>query len=381
MSDIFGSASCVVADLVEASGDSDAALDLLERYLRTALPGGGYTYTFGRHLSSHETAMFMGMPQEAAGMCWAPEKLPDQDSEQWVALLRLTQRPWFSRVWIVQEFVLARDVIFYCGTRATSWCVLYAIGFDFEDPDLPDFRLTTEASDMVSSSEHFSLLFQHRALRMLQQSPEGQALLETLPLPPYTARTRSAGLTDLLHCYQYSNSTIDRDRYYALAGLALDLSLLDRQELQPDYTADNVTWNLRMSKYLLRLPQGREMFMHSGLSSQADLSLPSWIQTFGTSRKAGMILSQCDLDITLAAGGDGSLFLIGEVPGHSDAICMAGYRVDEIRESFQGQPPTTDATSGGEATSTSAKSLLVQAYDYVYLVIDTFLSVLQPGHH
>ncbi|KAK8070441.1 hypothetical protein PG997_010644 [Apiospora hydei] len=35
--------------------------------------------------------------------------------ESWQALLRLVQRPWWMRAWVVQEYAVARKVTFVCG--------------------------------------------------------------------------------------------------------------------------------------------------------------------------------------------------------------------------------------------------------------------------
>jgi hypothetical protein len=39
----------------------------------------------------------------------------------WRAMIRLMQRPWFSRRWIIQEVVLSKTAQLYCGTRALAW--------------------------------------------------------------------------------------------------------------------------------------------------------------------------------------------------------------------------------------------------------------------
>jgi hypothetical protein len=40
------------------------------------------------------------------------EKLSNAENE---AVGNLFSRPWFSRVWVVQEFSLARSLVFHCG--------------------------------------------------------------------------------------------------------------------------------------------------------------------------------------------------------------------------------------------------------------------------
>ncbi|OCL04594.1 HET-domain-containing protein, partial [Glonium stellatum] len=39
----------------------------------------------------------------------------------WTALSKLMRRPWFSRRWIIQEIVYAKEAILYCGNDAIDW--------------------------------------------------------------------------------------------------------------------------------------------------------------------------------------------------------------------------------------------------------------------
>jgi len=41
--------------------------------------------------------------------------LPDENDPGWKALHSLFERPWFLRVWIIQEFALPRDLLMICG--------------------------------------------------------------------------------------------------------------------------------------------------------------------------------------------------------------------------------------------------------------------------
>ena len=45
----------------------------------------------------------------------------ESNRKQWTALADLMKREWFSRRWIVQELVLAKDRYLYCGDKALHW--------------------------------------------------------------------------------------------------------------------------------------------------------------------------------------------------------------------------------------------------------------------
>lgn len=66
-------------------------------------------------------ALFGGFPQEATQK----------------ALLALLSRPWFQRVWIIQEFVVAPNVVMCCGRRSVVWeSVLSIFCYSFAEAKL-----------------------------------------------------------------------------------------------------------------------------------------------------------------------------------------------------------------------------------------------------
>ena len=54
---------------------------------------------------------------------WEFDKLCENDkaTDGWAALLRLMNRPWFSRRWVIQEIALAEKAILHCGEDKIGW--------------------------------------------------------------------------------------------------------------------------------------------------------------------------------------------------------------------------------------------------------------------
>ncbi|KAF7541033.1 hypothetical protein G7054_g954 [Neopestalotiopsis clavispora] len=50
-----------------------------------------------------------------------PQTIDPGSPADWEALLRLMERPWFNRRWIVQEVALARQATLFCGRDSLSW--------------------------------------------------------------------------------------------------------------------------------------------------------------------------------------------------------------------------------------------------------------------
>ena len=62
--------------------------------------------------------------------------LPAPDSLKWLELGKLMSRPWFYRVWIIQEVVLSNEVIIMCGAKCISWADLSMFTYCMIDNDL-----------------------------------------------------------------------------------------------------------------------------------------------------------------------------------------------------------------------------------------------------
>ena len=61
---------------------------------------------------------------------WVAERLSTtQEVEAWLAMADVLDSPWFCRMWIIQEIVMAKDILVVCGDVAASWDeVVYLAG-------------------------------------------------------------------------------------------------------------------------------------------------------------------------------------------------------------------------------------------------------------
>jgi len=57
------------------------------------------------------------------------------DKHEEDALLRLLSKTYWRRVWIIQEILLARDLVVYCGSRRFSWSSLEALASELGEND------------------------------------------------------------------------------------------------------------------------------------------------------------------------------------------------------------------------------------------------------
>lgn len=363
MAGIYRSARGVVADL--GPGD-DSTYERLVQFIKSywciAVRAGGHPGLFGRALSPHEAAVFLGISPPPKGDVSQPlqldhddsasmaETVPSAQDEIWEQVVQLFDSPWFQRLWIVQEFILARNVVFYYGTSSSSsssstfdWRDLFAfiIYYNTATEALQTQFMTIWASEELQTHPGiglFSTMAYQRGFRHLQATASGRELLDSLTLATAMRKMRAGRWVDLLQWYRLCGCTLQRDRYYALLSIASDIDAAAHPELRPDYRTPDAELKLKIGKFLIQHRDGSEAFMRAGLATQSDHGAPSWMQSFARFRLeddggggAGDLVSeQLALNNDHMAAGPDSEFHVKLVDGWDDAICVQGYKVDDV---------------------------------------------------
>jgi len=99
MTMIYSNAQRVIVWLGTATDGSNLALDNLKSLGNTL---AGFTRTVGAH------------EFDALG-------LPPLDDLIWSGITEILSRPWFRRLWVVQEVVLAKDIVLMAGNRSVGF--------------------------------------------------------------------------------------------------------------------------------------------------------------------------------------------------------------------------------------------------------------------
>jgi Heterokaryon incompatibility protein (HET) len=73
------------------------------------------------------------------------------DSHEWLNLSRFLGRPWFRRVWIIQEVVLSARVQLQCGRRTLSWSDMTMLSLEMIQRGLVKYLVSSEGD-----TEHLS---------------------------------------------------------------------------------------------------------------------------------------------------------------------------------------------------------------------------------
>lgn len=135
-------------------------------------------------------------------------------AREWRALKALLSRPWFGRMWILQELGVASSATVVCGNQRMSWQ---------EVSDMIDHMHTTGLWLVLFSSSGYksSVLAQGRLRSLLSIRNE-------------ISKNGTVSSIEALWASRDFNATDPRDKIYALIGLCER----DGQTTRPDYTKD-----------------------------------------------------------------------------------------------------------------------------------------------
>ncbi|KAK2006841.1 HET-domain-containing protein [Colletotrichum eremochloae] len=183
MKDIFSTAHLVIAWV----GLEEGNIDLLFDYLR------GLKHTVRRERNHYLRSQ--------------KRKFAFKDAKWFVT------RPYWSRIWIVQEFTLARELWVLCGSSAISWAALQQFRpFGISQQTNLGFKHLSKQENHYSIEKHVEGCRELSKLRRSWQTdPKRLSFTDTLGARPRL--TRLLAFSKEYHC------TDPRDRVYGLLGL------------------------------------------------------------------------------------------------------------------------------------------------------------------
>jgi hypothetical protein len=226
--------------------------------------------------------------------------LPIRNHEFWHAAGHFLRRPWFRRYWVIQEFVLGRQVQVVCGNWKLSWDTLWDV---------------ISTLIFLRGTEFFSE-------RYLQIAPTGYRVCHITNLTELRIRRHaikeSVKLLDLLEICRTSSASDPRDCVFSLLGLATEK---DEPDLAPDYGEPVEETYLRFARYSVKTGNGVQLLYNAFLETEC-MQIPSWVPNWSN---AGFPTDRVAPDRTsggishFAASGD-SRASINAIPGTKELV-------------------------------------------------------------
>jgi hypothetical protein len=191
---------------------------------------------------------------------WVRLGLPSIDDAAWLALRNFILRPWFVRVWIMQEALAAKDLSVICGLwMAPATFIFQTIRIASArllpfKPRVSEFG-SVAANQISRAVAQFNLLMELGLCEIICNKDDSWTLIDILE------RSRHASCTD------------PRDRVFALLNISNDQPPLG---LQPDYMGTVSETYKITARALVATGQGHRLLRNAWMSESA-LELPSWV--------------------------------------------------------------------------------------------------------
>ena len=280
---IFQRATCTVALITDENGHGDVAMQTLLQIASKA--------QFGT--DSHD------WPDRVPSVpsSWEFRSKPRLRDPVWTSVKAFFSSSWFRRVWIIQEIVISPKVNVSCGNWTVEW--------DF-------LKLAVDViQDEPSSSETVATLDPFLALCNLRE---------------WESRKYRWNLLSLLGTFSYASSTLARDRFFALLGIASDGNM---DAFEPDYHKSSTFASIARRYGRGFVSQGRGIQLLSGAAGITDPPdlFPSWLPDF-TKPQSTRLASSGEFGTAFAASKGATAQAISWMDG--DVLCVPSYAVDDI---------------------------------------------------
>lgn len=293
---------------------------------------------------------------------FADEVLHNDDSliregaykDEYMALAEgILMRPWWQRVWVIQEVAVARDLAMICGSRSISWPFLYRYSLF-----LNHFHSTVAVEVICRVSDpkvaHTSMGTVMEMARVARKKQK--------PMP----------IDQLLEYCRPFTSTLPADKVYGVLGLVAGANATS---IVPDYAKPASTVYAQVTKSIIESSHKLD-FICIGGGYKNIKKLPSWVPDF-TIRKASFTSALNERD-TISGGvlysACGHAPLLVKFSPALSTLSATGIQVDTIRA----VAPCFDCALTGVELWTALHStlslwfdMIPATQDYTHMYYDT----------
>lgn len=283
----------------------------------------GYCSLFESEVSGHETpkgeernedfSKVRGDPAAKYGYWTRRKKLkgvesPEQIERGWNALVKLVERPWWRRVWVLQEIAVNKfEPIIMCGCKEITWSVIDS----FCD-------LANIFTDALSDPKYAIFLYYTATYCAMRKS-----IIE---------QRDSFSLQGLLHTTFCLKSSDARDKVFSLLSLAHPI---DRLYVGPDYSLSTVEVYTLTALYLMF--STRRLGNLSFYAPSESDTFPSWVSDWSSLQNSKIAFLYGARLYDASAGRQARICLIAP-----QVISLQGHRVSRV--AYVSEPVKSDET-------------------------------------
>ncbi|KAI0481811.1 heterokaryon incompatibility protein-domain-containing protein [Xylaria cf. heliscus] len=238
------------------------------------------------------------------------------------ALRLLFTRPWFERMWVVQEAICAKAAVVVCGQHTL------------------DFKTLMSAVEYGRRSGLFYFYRQRSMVLPVHVGPSPTQISAAMAMYMLTVQPSSEDdLLSFLRRFHGSKSADPRDKLFALYGISsLDgMGALDQDfkamEIHPDYRTEPRTLFIKTAKGILERTQNLDMLLIPRMRSPDDnrvKDLPSWVPDWSAMDTDTEVLCYTSPAHYSASGDSKSAAQFGGAD--QSLLTLSGYVIDHVVE-------------------------------------------------
>ena len=285
-------------------------------------------------------------------------RLPGQDDAFWPALVDLYARPWYDRLWVLQEAILAKDIEVLCGNRSMPWAAFASFATKMYELFplalvLAYYRQSHGCSDDSAQAQTRGFMNIREIDTMRSREAEGSK-------PPFWM---------YLSMGQKCKITHPLDRVCGLLGLLASEELVRSIEIRYDWEP----WQgyLHFCKAYLERDPDLALFSMAAACVSEPKELPSWCPNFDSPPNVASIY--CNYPGFCAGffkpGGTRNSRI--QTTATSNTITVPGFRMDRVMAVTKAANPLQDSITSWEGpTGQAAKQL-----QYHFECLDLFRQV------
>ncbi|KNG89946.1 hypothetical protein ANOM_001677 [Aspergillus nomiae NRRL 13137] len=249
--------------------------------------------------------------------------LPHPDDQLWRAVLLLYSRPWFQRLWIVQEVVLAPQCVFLCGAQQVEWHVVVnfalAASKSFFVSNIAGLHVDAMGEDQVSRSTN--------GIKLIRSSCRLKDGLEE-------AEKEIEGLYAMMDIMQSQGASVKVDYVYAVRDMLPDAM---REKVVVDYSDEaKQNYGIVHARFFRQcLERVRDWPSLRFPPTTPHVGIPSWCPPWGSGWNYRYLpVVGCKAGRPAATSLPSTAGNLSLTANNSDEgiLCIAGLYVDTIQD-------------------------------------------------
>jgi hypothetical protein len=228
------------------------------------------------------------------------------EDPRWKAVSELARRPWWGRVWVIQEIAVAGQLIAVCGSNAQPWNVVY--------------RNLKFVSDLESALGSGTVTAPDNSLQYAKQTCDFRKEFSQ------SSQSPSLDLLTLLQKFRHYEASDPRDKVYALLGLSTAL-------IKPDYSISVRDAFKTVARYIVQGTNSLDILAYA-CPSHIEGAVPSWVPDWNKPMPDAHVPLRTSplgtLEKLFSAGGQSNPVV--SFSNNCDVIIVRGIFIDELME-------------------------------------------------